>query len=73
MMVPQTELFDYSNVSSLKLFAETHPQVMEQRVNLMDWDFEFDTSQKHLSIKERILAFIERHTGARLFEFKNYR
>jgi hypothetical protein len=67
------ELYDYSNVSSLVLFAGTHPQVMQPRVTNMDWEFEFDITQKRIPLKHRILDFYERLTGKRLFEFRNYR
>jgi glycosyltransferase involved in cell wall biosynthesis len=66
------EMFDYSNVTSLKLFEDTHPQVMRERINRQDWDFTFDIKKKNFSLKDRILHFIEEKTGKRLFEYKNY-
>ncbi|MDR2448730.1 MAG: hypothetical protein LBD52_02075 [Prevotellaceae bacterium] len=66
------EMFDYSKVASLKLFEGTHPQVMRERINRQDWDFTFDTTKNNLSLKGRILHFIEKKTGKRLFEYKNY-
>ena len=71
--IPQVELYDYSKVSSLDLFAGTHPLVMQKRIAEMDWDFEFDITKKRESFKYRVLDLIERYTGKRLFEFKNYR
>jgi hypothetical protein len=73
LTVKTDELWDYNNVRSLALFTDTHPNVMQKRVNNMDWDFEFDISQKNLSLKDISLGFIERYTGKRLFEFRNYR
>jgi hypothetical protein len=73
LSVKADELHEYGNVSSLALFADTHPQVMQQRVGNMDWDFEFDVRQKRIPLKYRLLDFIERCTGKRLFEFRNYR
>ncbi len=72
-VIPQTELFDYSKISSLKLFDGTHPGVMLKRIASMDWGFEFDNNQRRLSLKERMLSWIEKKTGRRLFEFRNYR
>jgi hypothetical protein len=66
------ELYDYSNVASLKLFDATHPQVMQERINRQDWNFTFDIKKKNFSLKGRILHFIEERTGKRLFEYKNY-
>ena len=72
-MVSPSELFDYSNVNSLKLFDGSHPAVMQARIDSMDWDFEFDIKQKRLPFRYRILDFVERVTGKRFFEFRNYR
>lgn len=70
--VKKDELFDYNNVSSLVLFEGAHPKVMQERIARMDWDFEFDTNKNNLSLKYRILDFVERLTGKRFFEFRNY-
>jgi len=66
------ELYDYSSVKSLTLFDETHPQVMQSRINKQDWDFQFDIKKKNFSFKDRLLYFIEKKTGKRLFDYKNY-
>ena len=71
--VSHIELFDYSNVNALKLFDGTHPKVMHSRIARMDWDFEFDISKKRIKFTHRILDFIERLTGKRFFEFRNYK
>jgi hypothetical protein len=70
--VSADELYDYSNVASLKLFDGTHPQVMQARISQQDWDFTFDTKKKNFSWKDRLLYRIEKKTGKRLFEYKNY-
>ena len=67
------ELYDYSSVKSLTLFNGTHPQVMQSRINKQDWDFQFDIKKKNFSFKDRLLYFIEKKTGKRLFDYKNYR
>ncbi|GHT12050.1 hypothetical protein AGMMS4956_06050 [Bacteroidia bacterium] len=72
-VIPQVDLFDYSKINSLRLFDKTHPQVMQTRIAAMSWDFEFDERKRHFSTKEKILNWIEKRTGKRLFEFKNYR
>lgn len=65
--------YDYNKIDTLALFNGSHPDVMKERVQNVDWDFEFDTSVKKLKLKDRILMGIERLTGKRLFEYKNYR
>ncbi len=72
LTVKANELHDYNNISSLALFTGTHPKVMQQRVCAMDWDFEFDVKKKSYTLKEIVLSWIERKTGKRLFEFRNY-
>lgn len=65
--------FDYSGIDSLDLFKGTHPVTMKERVNAMDWSFEFDIRKRKLKLKDRLLMLIEERTGKRLFEYKNYR
>jgi glycosyltransferase involved in cell wall biosynthesis len=66
------ELYDYSQIDSLKLFEGTHPAVMQQRIAAMNWKFTFDPAEKKFSLKDRLLYYIEKKTGKRLFEYKNY-
>jgi glycosyltransferase involved in cell wall biosynthesis len=66
-------LFDYSNVHSLQLFEGTHPQVMRERIGRQDWNFTFDVTKKNLPLRERVLFFLEKLTGRRWFEYKNYK
>jgi hypothetical protein len=70
--VKREDLFDYSGIDSLVLFSETHPQVMQDRINAMDWDFEHNIKNKQFRLKDKILYGIEQLTGKRLFEYKNY-
>jgi glycosyltransferase involved in cell wall biosynthesis len=73
LTVKPDELFDYSNVAALSLFEGTHPQVMRRRVAAMDWQFDFDTSKRNLPFDHRVLEWVEKYTGKRLFEFRNYK
>ncbi len=73
LTIKKDELYDYNSVSSLRLFTDTHPKIMQARVDAMDWDFEFDVTQKSIPLKYRVLDFIERLTGKRFFEFRNYK
>jgi hypothetical protein len=73
LVLAQTELYDYQNIDSLKLFTGTHPAYIHNKINAMDWDFEFDLSKKKLTLKEMFYRIVEKYTGKRLFEFTNYR
>jgi glycosyltransferase involved in cell wall biosynthesis len=66
------DLFDYSRIDSLVMFSGTHPQVMQDRINAMDWDFEHNIKDKKFRLKDRVLYRIEQLTGKRLFEYRNY-
>ena len=39
----------------------------------MNWQVDLDVSRKNFSLKEKILYWIEKKTGKRLFDFKNYK
>jgi hypothetical protein len=72
--VAEAALFDYlSHADSLKRFTGTHPAVMKERIARMNWNLEADTSKKKFSFKDRLLYRIEKWTGKRLFDYKNYK
>jgi hypothetical protein len=71
--VVKAEEFDYSNVDSLARFDETHPQAWMDRINKINWKFDYDISKKNYSRKERIKRFIYSFTGYRIGEYKNYK
>ncbi len=65
-------LFDYGNIESLTLFKESHPLVMKERIAAQDWDFQFDLKVKKRNLKEKVKHFVEKYTGWRIGEYKNY-
>jgi glycosyltransferase involved in cell wall biosynthesis len=67
------ENFDYAGIDSLSHFTGTHPQVMQARVERMNWMFDFDIKIKKLSFKNRFRMAVERLTGWRIGEYRNYR
>ena len=67
------EFFDYSEVDSIQFFQDSHPMVMKELINNVNWDVELDTKKVKFSRKQKILHFIENKTGKRFFEYKNYR
>lgn len=64
--------FDYSGIDSLKKFTATHPAVMQERIARKNWHFEYDASKSRMKFKHRVLHWLEKVTGKRLFEYKNY-
>jgi len=67
------DLFDYSKIDSLARFTGSHPEVMEERIYNLNWDLGFDPTRKNLTLKHRLLYVIEKSTGKRLGEYKNYK
>ncbi len=66
------EQFDYAGGGKLELFKGTHPRVMEIKVNEENWDFAYDSTRVQQPMKERVLDWVERKTGYRVAEYKNY-
>jgi hypothetical protein len=71
-MAGNTDEFDYSQIDSLELFKGTHPAVMQKRIEEKNWSFSFDTSKIKLSAKDKLLMGIERTTGWRPGEYRNF-
>lgn len=65
--------FDYSQIDSIKKFEGTHPEVMKERIERMNWSFSRDPSVKKFRLKSAVLYYIEKWTGWRVGENKNYR
>ena len=65
--------FDYSEIDSLTNFNGTHPAVMQARIAHVNWKFDFDIREKKLSLKNRFRAWIEKLTGWRIGEYKNFK
>ena len=71
--IKQTNQFDYSTIDSLSLFEGTHPMVMQERINKLNWKFDFDPTKKNFGMKTKILHWIEKRSGLRIGEYKNYK
>lgn len=70
--VAQVEDFDYSQIDSLRRFQGSHPKVMQERIDKINWTFDYDPSKRKIAIKERLSRWIEQKTGWRPGEYKNY-
>ncbi len=71
--VAAADEFDYGNIDSLKKFTDTHPAVMIDRIQNKNWNYTYDLSVKKFSFKGGVLYMIERITGWRIGEYKNYK
>ena len=73
-IIPETATFDYGNADKLIKFNNSHPKVMEPRIQAVNWKFSFDpiSIKKKLNFRRRILEAFYHLTGVRLGEYKNY-
>ncbi|RME89635.1 MAG: glycosyltransferase family 2 protein [Candidatus Hydrogenedentota bacterium] len=71
--IPDVDEFDYSKIDTLAKFTGSHPKVMQKRIEAMNWQFSFDPTQKKLNLKEKLSMWIEKKTGWRPGEYKNYK
>jgi hypothetical protein len=70
----ESNQFDFGNdADSVTLFKGSHPAVMQKRIAEKNWDARFDTRKKRFSFKNALLYRIEKWTGKRLFDYKNYK
>ena len=72
-MVANLDAFDYSQIDDLKRFETPHPEVMQARINALNWQFPFDPTGKKLSFKEHFSRILEHWTGWRFGEYKNFK
>lgn len=71
--IAKENVFSFEDYDSISRFTGTHPKVMEDRILLQDYKLHLDVNRKKLKLKHRIMYFVEKLTGKRFFEFKNYR
>ncbi len=65
--------FDYSEIRAVTKFHDTHPEVMKDLINRVDWHVELEEGKIKFNLKDWILFSFENFFGYRLFEYKNYR
>jgi hypothetical protein len=66
--------FDYSEIDSLTSFEESHPLVMQERINKEDWEFNHDIKKKRFkNFRHRLIYIIQQRFGWRPFEYSNYK
>lgn len=66
--------FNYSGeYDALSRFEGTHPSVMLKRIARLNWKVEIDLDRTHLKPKYKLLYWIEKRFGIRLFEYRNYK
>lgn len=70
--VGPADTYRYDGSEPLERFAGTHPAVMQARIAAMNWQFDSDPAAARRPLKERLSHWIERLTGRRPGEYKNF-
>lgn len=70
--IATTEELDYGVTELLSPFTGTHPAVMQERMGRKNWKFDRDSTHEKISLKDNVRRWIERVTGWRMGEYKNY-
>lgn len=72
---PISNDFEYSNADNLILFEDSHPKVIQNRIENCNWKFNIDPLKikNKLSLRRKFLASFEKYFGIRLMEYKNYK
>ena len=71
--VPDNVEYDFSTMETIKAFEDTHPKVMETRVKNQVSDFKMNYQKIQKGLIRILLDFIERVSGYRVGEYKNYK
>jgi hypothetical protein len=64
--------FDYTEIDEVRKFDGTHPEIMQELVNRLNWHVQLDESKIRYDFKDFLLYQIEKKFGYRLFEYRNY-
>ena len=71
--IAKAEEFDYGDAESLSVFKGTHPKVMQTRIQRKNWSFDRDLTKDRFTLKDKVRLLVERLTGWRMGEYKNYK
>lgn len=73
--MPANFEFDYNNADRLLPFTGSHPEVMKTRIKAQNWPMKLDAEaiRKKMTIRRKVLQWIEDVSGWRLGEYRNYK
>ena len=60
------------NEHALERFRGTHPKVMQDRIERLNWEFNYDPKQENTSLKEHFKVFFKKYLGLD-FSYRNYK
>lgn len=65
--------YDFAQIDSLALYKGKHPTVMQQRIQHVNWKFNYDLSFNNTTLKDQFKNLLFKLTGKRFFEYQNYK
>lgn len=71
--IVEADEYDYSTFQTLERFTGTHPTVVKNRIEEQKWEFSYDPRKVKISLKDRVILWIEKFFGFRPWEYKNYK
>ncbi len=69
--IENADAFDYSGIDRLERFTGTHPMVMHERIQRLNWSFSRDISKNRKTWKDRFKDVLKKYAGLD-FSYKNY-
>ncbi|MDD3739855.1 MAG: hypothetical protein PHH30_01315 [Bacteroidales bacterium] len=70
--VAKSDQFDYSAIDALQKFTDSHPAVMLERINRINWKFDYDLSLNKTKTKDKLKRMLEK-LGISFGQYKNYK
>lgn len=70
---PDGKAFDFQRTMHLERFEGTHPKVMHERVARQGWSYTPDPGSVRREVKDRLKHWVERLTGWRPGEYRNFK
>lgn len=71
--VVKAEVFDYlKGIQTLYKYQGPHPSIMQERVDRVNWKFDYDISFNKKTFKYKLKGFLRKYLGLD-FSYKNYR
>jgi len=69
----EADEFDYGTIDALKMFTGTHPKAIQDKIDKMNWKFDYDLSLNKMNLKYKLKAWAEKHFGFIPGEYRNYK
>jgi hypothetical protein len=70
--IAKADEFDYSAIDVLRKFEGTHPSVMQNRIDRINWHFDYDISCNKMKTKDKFKLFLSKF-GIYFGQYRNYK